>query len=84
MTEEPRLYLRRGRVTLEIQDSGKGIPAELLEETCKDWLGAQGMGLRGMRERMRQLSGELRIMSDKYGTQVRAVVPIETAAAASC
>jgi len=78
-----RLYIRRGRVNLEIRDSGKGIPAELLEESCKDWLGAQGVGLRGMRERMRQLGGDLRIASDQYGTQIRAIAPIESAAAAS-
>jgi len=78
-----RLYMRRGRVTLEIQDAGKGMPAELLEHTCKDWLGAQGVGLRGMRERMHQLGGDLLITSDQHGTQVRAVVPVEAAVAAS-
>jgi len=78
-----RLYVRPGRVTLEIRDAGKGIPAELLEETSKDWLGAQGVGLRGMRERMRQLGGDLQIVSDKCGTQVRAIVPVGSAAAAS-
>lgn len=78
-----RLYVRNGLVNLEVRDVGKGIPAELLEEMSKDWMGAQGVGLRGMRERMRQLGGDLTITSNKYGTEVCASVPLDMAAAAS-
>lgn len=78
-----RLYVRGRRVTLEIRDVGKGIPAGLLEESSKDWMGAQGMGLRGMRERMRQLGGDLNVTSDRRGTEIRATIPLELSAAAS-
>ena len=78
-----RLYMHDGGVHLEIRDEGRGIPAELLEESSKDWLGAQGVGLRGMRERMRQLGGDLSIKSDHHGTEVHATVPAEMRAAAS-
>lgn len=78
-----RLSMRQGRVTMQIGDAGRGIPTELLEQSNKDWLGAQGVGLRGMRERMRQLGGDLAIQSDTRGTEVRAQVPAEIRAAAS-
>jgi PAS domain S-box-containing protein len=76
-----RLYAPEGHVSLEIGDSGRGIPPEVLDQWSRDWLGAQGVGLRGMRERMRQLGGELTITSDTHGTEVRATVPLTTAAA---
>lgn len=78
-----RLYLQDGRVHLQIRDAGRGIPAELLEETSKDFLGSQGVGLRGMRERVRQLGGDLNIESGVRGTAVHASVPAEVRAMAA-
>jgi len=40
--------------------------------------GRVGVGLRGMRERVRQLGGELEVRSDK-GTTVTAILPIAKA-----
>jgi len=54
-----------------------GIPSELLDRLGKDWIAAPGVGLRGMNERMRQLGGELEIVSSKGGTTVRAMLPME-------
>ena len=39
-------------------------------------MGAPGVGLRGMNERMRQLGGKLRLISGKSGTTVTATVPV--------
>ncbi len=78
-----RLYMHDRHVNLEIRDFGKGIPAGLLDESSKDWMGSQGVGLRGMRERMRQLGGDLAVHSDKYGTEIHASIPLESAAAVS-
>jgi len=75
-----RLHVHRHRVTLEVRDFGKGIPAGLLEDSSKD---SQGVGLRGMRERMRQLGGDLAVASSKRGTEIRASLPLDLAAAAS-
>jgi signal transduction histidine kinase len=38
--------------------------------------GTLGVGILGMRERMRQLGGRLEITSDEQGTTVKAVLPL--------
>jgi signal transduction histidine kinase len=35
-----------------------------------------GVGLRGMRERLRQLGGTLQIQSNGHGTRVTAILPV--------
>jgi PAS domain S-box-containing protein len=77
-----RLAMADGNATLEVRDSGKGIPSALLEQAGEDWLGSLGVGLRGMDERMRQLGGKLEISSTEGGTVVRAVVPADRPATA--
>jgi len=72
-----RLLSKNGTVTLEVKDGGKGTPSLLLEQSGPDWLGALGVGLRGMNERMRQLGGRLEVASTEEGTTVRATVPAE-------
>ena len=57
------------RVMLEIRDAGKGIPPEKVS-------GAAGVGLRGIRERVKGFGGELEIVSGGKGTTVRAVIPL--------
>jgi PAS domain S-box-containing protein len=59
---------------LEVRDYGKGINPELLERLNKSGEGA-GIGLAGMRERLRELGG-LEVESDGHGTLIRALVPI--------
>jgi signal transduction histidine kinase len=39
-------------------------------------MGALGVGVRGMNERMRQLKGKLEIISQECGTLVRATIPM--------
>ncbi len=70
-----RLLTDRGMAILEIKDNGKGIRPHLLEQSSPDWTGIQGVGLRGMTERMEQLGGRLELLSDPSGTTVRAVIP---------
>jgi PAS domain S-box-containing protein len=78
-----RLFLHKGNVVLQVNDFGKGIPAEFLSDSGKVWMDLQGLGLRGMRERMRHLGGDLSISSNHFGTEVCASAPLETAEAAS-
>jgi PAS domain S-box-containing protein len=55
---------------LEVQDQGKGsggAPSEPFRP---------GIGITGMRERAKDLSGTLEISSDQSGTRVRAVLPL--------
>jgi signal transduction histidine kinase len=62
-------------VILEIRDFGKGIPEERLR--LLHGLSAEtGVGLAGMRERLRELNGRLEIESDDCGTSMRATVPL--------
>lgn len=61
------------KVVIEVGDRGKGIPAEKLAEIQ---LNGAGVGIRGMRERLRQFNGELTIKSNGSGTTVIAVIPV--------
>jgi signal transduction histidine kinase len=63
-----------GLVLVEVADSGKGIAPEKRYEM--QGTGTIGVGLRGMRERIRQLGGELEIGSNGAGTVVRVQVPV--------
>ena len=66
---------------LEVRDFGKGIPRErlrLLTAVSAD----TGVGLAGMRERLRELDGKLEIESDARGTSMRATVPLYSMARA--
>ncbi|HEY5911502.1 MAG TPA: GAF domain-containing protein [Verrucomicrobiae bacterium] len=62
-------------VTLEIQDMGKGIPADILAR-IKARIGGSGVGIGGMQERLRLLGGRLDLESGSTGTTVRATVPL--------
>jgi len=62
------------QVVVEIADKGKGIPREKLEEMSTT--GTPGVGIRGMRERLRQLGGALDIESGKSGTVVVVKLPV--------
>ena len=72
-----KIYLsqRDGRVRCEISDEGKGISQE-------QQLGSSttmGVGLRGMKERVRQLGGTLEINSNGKGTTVAVAAPLPQA-----
>jgi signal transduction histidine kinase len=59
---------------LEVEDKGKGIPQEKRE--AMDSGGTPGVGIRGMRERLRQLGGTLEVKSNGDGTVVVARLPV--------
>jgi signal transduction histidine kinase len=65
---------------VEIEDGGKGIPFEK-ESAIRSSLHT-GVGLRGMRERLRQFGGTLQIQSNDLGTRVTAILPVVRAATA--
>jgi PAS domain S-box-containing protein len=73
-TAHVRLSVKEGIASLTIEDRGKGIPAHLLEEFSRDSMNAMGIGLRGMKERMRQLGGRLEVTSNEAGTTVTALI----------
>jgi signal transduction histidine kinase len=67
--------LERDSLLLEIKDSGKGLPPNVLEAS-REAPGSMGVGLRGMSERVRQLGGTLTLPSGS-GTTVSASIPCE-------
>ena len=66
------------RICIEIQDRGRGISPERLVEVQSQ---GGGVGIRGMRERLRPFKGELTIDSNELGTKIRATLSAEPLAA---
>jgi signal transduction histidine kinase len=60
-------------VVVEVSDPGHGIPEGVLEHTSRTK--TVGIGITGMRERVKQLGGQLEIETSPQGTNVRARVP---------
>jgi len=60
-------------VVVEVQDTGKGMSAEKLAEIQSQ---GSGVGIRGMRERLRQFQGNIKIDSGPSGTRLLVTIPI--------
>ena len=77
-TASIRLERTTGRVRLEVRDKGRGM--NWVEGISAEGSPASGLGvgILGMRERMRHLGGQLQIESDAQGTCVVAIAPLET------
>ena len=58
---------------LEVRDEGRGIAPERLSEIHSR---GAGVGIRGLRERVLQLSGTMSIESDRSGTRIKVAIPI--------
>jgi PAS domain S-box-containing protein len=74
-----RLRLARAseHVTLTVTDRGRGIPREHLEKILNRYSRSQlGVGIPGMRERVRQMGGQFRVSSGSRGTTVTAILPL--------
>ena len=62
-------------ISIEVCDHGRGMPNHVLEQIHGDGT-KLGVGLAGMRERVRELGGNFDVTSDENGTTVRASVPL--------
>ena len=69
-----RIAATDNHVRVEVEDRGKGIPPEKQFEMTSS--GTPGVGIRGMRERLRQLGGSLDIHSNGKGTLIVAQLPV--------
>jgi PAS domain S-box-containing protein len=67
MTREP------ASITVEVRDHGNGMPSEISSPTSAK---SPGVGLSGMRERVREFGGTLEIDSGDAGTTVKATLPL--------
>ena len=73
-----RLGISATDLTLQISDDGRGIPEENLREFNQSHK-TTGVGIAGMRERVRELGGRFEIERGQKGTTVRATLPISNA-----
>jgi PAS domain S-box-containing protein len=82
-SQSPKASIRICRtpndVRVEVRDCGKGMPAGV--QNGPTGTRRPGVGITGMRERLRQLGGYLEISSRKTGTTVLAVLPLGNASA---
>jgi PAS domain S-box-containing protein len=60
-------------IIVEIQDCGQGMSAKRLAEIQS---GGSGVGIRGMRERLTQFKGEMKIESNNRGTRIFVTIPV--------
>jgi PAS domain S-box-containing protein len=72
-TASIRIARESNQITLDIRDQGKGMSRARLAEIQ---LGRSGVGIGGMRERLRQFEGTMNIESDSSGTQIFATIPL--------
>ena len=78
----PKAYVRVSstlkEVRVEVGDFGRGLSPEMMTPAAGT-MAALGVGIQGMKERMRQLAGHLEITSGKdKGTVVTATVPLSS------
>jgi two-component system NarL family sensor kinase len=65
------LEKREGELAATVRDDGLGIPDEIVE--FRD--DSVGVGIRGMKQRIKELGGELVLKNMHPGTLVEAVIP---------
>jgi PAS domain S-box-containing protein len=71
-TASIRISREPNQITLDIRDQGKGMSGARFAEIQS---GLSGVGIRGMRERLSQFEGAMKIESDSSGTRVFATIP---------
>jgi signal transduction histidine kinase len=67
-----RVARQGDKIVVEVQDRGKGMSPEKLAEIQSQ---GSGVGISGMRERLRHFRGELIVESNGAGTKIVATVP---------
>jgi two-component system, NarL family, sensor kinase len=72
-----RIAREADKIYVEVQDRGNGMSQERFAEVQSE---AVGVGIRGMKERVRQSHGELTIDSNSSGTKIAAIFPVSTPA----
>jgi signal transduction histidine kinase len=70
-----RIAREADKIYAEVQDRGSGMSQERFAEVQSQ---AVGVGLRGMKERVRQARGEWTIESNASGTKITAIFPVST------
>jgi len=74
-TASVTLIQKQSSLVLTVRDDGKGVA----EQTAQLRPGSIGVGIGGIRERARELGGELRMVNAHPGTIVEVLIPVRTA-----
>jgi signal transduction histidine kinase len=72
---EVRFRADHGIATLKIRDFGVGLPPDTIRRFHENGTSV-GVGLAGMKERVRERNGQFEIHSDSAGTSICATVPV--------
>lgn len=75
-TASIRIDRESNQISLDIRDQGKGMSSERMAEIQSR---RSGVGIGGMRERLRQFEGTMKIESDSSGTRIFATIPLKSA-----
>jgi PAS domain S-box-containing protein len=62
-------------VRLDVQDYGHGVPGHIIRQ-LNQGAGKTGVGIAGMRERVRELGGYMAIKSSSHGTLLSVLLPL--------
>jgi PAS domain S-box-containing protein len=65
------------QLRLKVEDKGKGMTLPVSEKKDDRESAILGVGISGIRERVRQLAGQMQIRSGEWGTALEAVFPLE-------
>lgn len=74
-TARVNIEIHADTVVVQVRDYGKGIPPDMFAPTSTV-LRPLGVGVSGMRERVRQLGGELLVSKEEPGTKIEARIPL--------
>jgi signal transduction histidine kinase len=72
-TASIRVSRESNAIAVEVEDQGSGMSSERLAEVESR---GSGLGIRGIRERLRQFEGSMKIESGSTGTRVTATIPL--------
>ena len=75
-TASVRIFREGQDITVRVSDQGKGMPTGHVNGRG---MAKTGVGVQGMRERLRQLKGKLEIHSGPQGTTIQATLPAPVA-----
>ena len=73
-TGKIRFLRKPGELILEVADHGCGISKKILKQ-LNGGTALPGLGIAGMRERVRQLGGLMKIFSSSSGTRLKVILP---------
>jgi PAS domain S-box-containing protein len=73
-TAKIRFLRKPGELILEVADHGCGISKKILKQ-LNEGTALPGLGIAGIRERVRQLGGLMKISSSSRGTRLKVILP---------